>query len=247
MRLLLCLSATAAMLAVPASAEVDKPAALVADGIPAVPDRLPEATRPYLEYRTAGFQGWNPRTRGIAITTRFANTGQIHEVGAPMGMRRQITFEEDAIAAASYSRGLADVLVVQKDVGGSEFWQLYRLDKGRLILLTDGKSRNSIDAWSHDGRWLAYSPTRRNGADNDLYIVDPRNPSTNRLLAAVKGGGWALLDFSPDGRSGIVANYLSVNKTDLYRIDIASGRMTPIGDHSKQIAYGGAGYTPDGN
>ena len=38
--------------------------------------------------------------------------------------------------------GIGDVLVIQKDVGGSEFWQLYVLDNGRLRLITDGKSRN---------------------------------------------------------------------------------------------------------
>jgi dipeptidyl aminopeptidase/acylaminoacyl peptidase len=245
MRLRFCLLAAAA-LAVPALAEVEKPAALVADGIPAVPDELAEKTRPYMEFRTASLQGWNRRTRGIAVATRFGNTAQVHEVARPMGMRRQITFEADAIAGASYSRGKGDVMVVQKDVGGSEFWQIYRLDGGRLMLLTDGKSRNSMDAWSHDGRWLAYSSTRRNGTDTDLYVMDPRDKSTDRLLAEVKGGGWALLDFAPDGRSGVVANYLSVNKTNLYRIDIATGRMTPIGNHGAQTSYGGAQFAPDG-
>ena len=79
----------------------------------------------------------------------------------------------------------------------------------------------------------AYTSTRRNGSDNDIYIVDPRNPASNRLLAQVKGGGWGLSDFAPDGRSAVVAEYLSVNKTNLYRIDVATGRMTPIGDHSE--------------
>jgi dipeptidyl aminopeptidase/acylaminoacyl peptidase len=246
MRLCLGLIAAAVLYAAPALADVEKPAALVADGIPSVPDRLAEQTRPYMEFRTAALQGWNPRTHGIAITTRFANTAQVHEVARPMGMRRQITFEADPIAGAGYSRGKGDVMVVQKDVGGSEFWQLYRLDKGRLVLLTDGKSRNEMNAWSHDGRWLAYTSTRRNGTDSDLYLVDPRDRSTDRRLAEVKGGGWSLLDFSPDGRSAVVANYISVNKSDLYRIDIATGRMTPIGDHSKQIAYGGAQFAPDG-
>ena len=152
MRLSLSLVAAAAAFcafAAPARADVDKPAALVADGIPAIPDRLAEATRPYMEFRTAGFEGWNPRTHGIAITTRFGNTAQVHVVGAPMAMRRQVTFEADPIARGGYARGRGDVLVVQKDVGGSEFWQLYRVDKGRLVLLTDGKSRNSMDAFTN--------------------------------------------------------------------------------------------------
>src|SRR5688572_9706700 len=247
MRLRFALLAAALLSAFPvAAADVEKPAALVADGIPPVPAELADATRPYMEFRTAALQGWNPRTRGIAITTRFGNVNQVHEVAAPMAMRRQISFEEDRIAGASYSRGKGDVMVVQKDVGGSEFWQLYRLENGRLHLLTDGRSRNSMNAWTHDGRWLAYSSTRRNGTDNDLYLIDPRDPSSNRLLAQVEGGGWALLDFAPDGKSAIVANYISINKTNLYRLDVAGGRMTPIGDHSKAISYGNALYAPDG-
>ena len=246
MRFRLALLAAACAATPVFAADVEKPAALVADGIPAVPDSLADATRPYMEFRTATLQGWNPRSRSILITTRFGNTAQVHEVATPLGMRRQVTFEADTIAGASYARGRGDIMVVQKDVGGSEFWQLYTLENGRLKLFTDGKSRNSINAWSQDGRWLAYSSTRRNGSDNDLYIIDPRAPSTDRLLAEVKGGGWGFLDFTPDGRRGVVANYLSVNKSDLYLIDIASGRMTPIGDHSKQISYGGAQFAPDG-
>jgi dipeptidyl aminopeptidase/acylaminoacyl peptidase len=246
MRLRLSLLAAAAFLASPALAEVEKPAAIVADGIPAIPDDLAERTRPYMEFRAAGLQGWNPAKRSLAVTTRFGNTAQVHEVARPMGMRRQITFESDAISAASYARKLGDVLVIQKDVGGSEFWQLYVLDNGRLRMFTDGKSRNSLNAWSHDGRWLAYTSTRRNGADNDIYIVDPRNPASNRMLAQVKGGGWAVTDFAPDGRSAIVAEYISVNKTNLYRVDVATGRMTPIGDHRAPISYGSALYAPNG-
>src|SRR4051812_2021482 len=245
MRLRLALLATA-FLASPVLADVEKPAAIVADGIPAVPDELAERTRPYMEFRTAGLQGWNPANHSLVITTRFGNTAQVHEVSRPLGMRRQVTFEEDAIAGASYARGKGDVLVIQKDVGGSEFWQLYVMDNGRLKLITDGKSRNSLDNWSQDGRWLAYTSTRRNGTDNDIYIVDPRNPATSRMLAQVKGGGWSLADFAPDGRSAVAAEYLSVAKTNLYRVDVATGRMTPIGDHSKPISYGSTRFAPNG-
>ncbi len=235
----------AALIAAPALADVEKPAALVADGIPLVPDELAERTRPYMEFRTAGFTAWDPSTRGMAITTRFGNVPQLHHVSRPMEMRRQLSFEADAIAGASYSRGKGDVMVVQKDVGGSEFWQLYTLSKGRLKLLTDGKSRNSMNAWSHDGKWLAYTSTRRTGADNDIYVIDPRDPKTDRLVARMKGGGWSVADFAPDGRTAIVVNRSSVNKSDLYRLDIRSGRLTPIGDHSRQVSHSGAAYAPN--
>ncbi|HYJ29525.1 MAG TPA: S9 family peptidase, partial [Allosphingosinicella sp.] len=223
---------------------VAKPAALVADGIPPVPAELAERTRAYMEFRTAGFSGWHPRDRSMLISTRFANTAQLHRIAAPMNYRQQLSFEPDPVGGGWSPAG--DVLVVQKDVGGNEFFQLYTLANGRLGLLTDGRSRNSLGAWSQDGRWIGYSSTRRNGADTDLYVIDPRDRSTDRMVAQVEGGGWNFADFSPDGRSAAVINYQQVTNSDLYIMDIASGRMTPVGDASRDISYGGAEFAPDG-
>ena len=185
-------------------------------------------------------------TKAALILTRFGNVAQVHEVSQPLGMRRQLSFEGDTIAGASYAPRRGDVLVVQKDVGGSEFWQLYTLRDGRLGLLTDGKSRNSINAWTRDGRWLGYSSTRRNGTDSDLYMIDPRDPKTDRLVAQVKGGGWAITGFAPDGKRAVVGEYVSVAKTNLWLLDVATGKMSPIGDHAMSIAYGDATFAPDG-
>ena len=195
------------------AAVVAKPAALVADGIPPVPAELAARTRPYMEYRTANFMSWHPSDRSILITTRFGNTAQIHRVAAPMAYRQQLSFEEEPVQGGWSPAG--DVLVVQKDVGGNEFFQLYTLRDGRLTLLTDGRSRNEFNHWTHDGRLIGYSSTRRNGTDFDLYVMDPRNPSTDHMVAQVQGGGWAIADFSPDGRRAVVVNYLQVTNSDL--------------------------------
>ena len=226
-------------------AVVPKPAALVVDGIPPVPAELAARTRPYMEFRTASFVGWHPRDRSMLITTRFADTAQIHRVAAPLGYRQQLSFEEEPIAGTWSPRG--DVLVAQKDVGGNEFFQLYTLAQGRLRLLTDGRSRNTFGAWSRDGRLIGYSSTRRNGADTDLYVMDPRDPSTDRMVAQVEGGGWSILDFAPDGRRAVVANYRQVTNSDLYILDLERGGLTPIGDISRDISYAGAGFAPDGS
>jgi dienelactone hydrolase len=227
-----------------APAHVPKPAALVADGIPPVPVELARETRPYMEFRTAGFASWHPRDRSMLITTRFANTAQIHRVAMPMGARQQITFEEDPISGSWSPAG--DVLVASKDIGGNEFYQLYTVSDGRLTLLTDGTSRNSFGAWSRDGRLIGYSSTRRTGADNDLYVMDPRNPSTNRMVAQVSGGGWGIADFSPDGRRAVVFEYISVTKSNLHLLDVERGGLAPIGDHSRDVSYGGGAFAPDG-
>ncbi|HMG46861.1 MAG TPA: prolyl oligopeptidase family serine peptidase [Allosphingosinicella sp.] len=242
---LLALPLTAALAQTSAEpAAVEKPAALTADGIPPVPAELAARTRPYMEFRSAGFAGWSPRDRSMLITTRFGNTAQLHRVAMPMGDREQLSFEAEPVSGGWSPAG--DVLAVQKDVGGSEFFQLYTLAAGRLTLLTDGRSRNELGAWSHDGRWLGYSSTRRNGADADLYVIDPRDAATNRMVAQVHGGGWAIGDFAPDGAHAVAINYISVTKVNLFLLDLAGGAMTPIGDQSRDIAYGGAQFAPDG-
>ncbi|MEO7252175.1 MAG: prolyl oligopeptidase family serine peptidase [Arenimonas sp.] len=222
-----------------------KPAALDAQGIPPVPLQLVASTRPYLESRGANFAGWDPKGRAVLITTRFANTSQLHRVAMPMGARIQLSFEAEPVNGG-YAPEVGDIVVVQKDTGGDEYFQLYTLASGRLSLLTDGKSRNSVNAWSEDGQLVGFSSTRRNGADSDLYVMNPRDPASSRMVAQVKGGGWAIAAFSPEKSSAIVANYLSVQDVDLYRLDLASGALTSIGDNKLQVAQGAARIAPDG-
>ena len=225
---------------------IEKPAALVADGIPPVPAELAARTRPYMEFRTATFLGWHPKDRSLLVATRFGNTNQVHRVARPEAVREQLTFEEDRIASATHAPVTGDVTVVQKDVGGNEFFQLYTLDDGRLMLLTDGKSRNEFGAWSHDGRLIGYTSTRRNGTDSDIYVMDPRERTTDRRVAEVQGGGWNFSDFTPDGRRAVLIEYVSITKSNLWMLDIASGARTPIGDHRKPVAYDTARFAADG-
>jgi dipeptidyl aminopeptidase/acylaminoacyl peptidase len=243
---LLTLALAAAIAAFPAAtiAQMPKPAALTADGIPPVPEELAAATRPYMEFRTAGFRGWNHADRSMLIATRFGDTSQLHSVTAPLAIRRQISFEAEPLDGRWSPKG--DVLVVRKDDGGSEFFQLYTLANGRLSLLTDGKSRNNFNGWDKEGRQIAYSSTRRNGTDTDLYVMDPRDPATDRMVAQLEGGGWSIRGFAPGGQSAAVIEYVSITKSNPFRLDIASGRMTPIGDHSRAISYGNLEFAPDG-
>lgn len=231
--------------ALPAAAQVAKPAAITADGVPALPVSLADALRPYAETRSAAPVAWNPVDRSLVITTRFANVAQLHRVAGPMMDRRQITFEADRTSQAHYSPS-GDVMLVQKDVGGGEFYQLYTMKDGRLSLLTDGKSRNSFGAFSSDGRLVGYTSTKRTGADNDLYVMDPRDPSSAKMVAEVKGGGWSFVDFLPGNTHAVVFNYSSVQKSDLYDLDLATGKLTPLNDLKQQVAFGSAEVAPDG-
>ncbi|WP_395943812.1 prolyl oligopeptidase family serine peptidase [Brevundimonas sp.] len=242
----LALTLALALSTVPAAfAEAPKPAAIVADGLPAVPDDLVAATQPYLQARRAAFLGWNAADHSMLIKTRFGATDQLHTVAAANGDRTQISFEAEPILAGALSPS-GETLLVQKDNGGDEFYQLYTLADGRLTRITDGKSRNWFGAWSPDGKRVGYASSRRNGADMDLYVIDPSDPSTDRLVAQVSGGGWNIADFSKDGAKALVVNRMSINKADVYEMDLASGRMSPLNDTAAQVSYVDPKYGPDG-
>lgn len=242
---LLLATAAAPLAAQDTPPAVPIPAALTAEEMPPIPLELAERARPYLEARGAGFSGWDPNTRAVLISTRFANVNQLHRVEAPMGARTQISFEAEPVRG-SFAPAKGDVILVTKDRGGDEYFQLHTLKDGRLTLLTDGKSRNQPGAWSKDGELVGYSSTKRNGVDSDLYVMNPRDPASARMVHESKGGGWAIIAFSPDKTTAYAADYNSVQDVDLYRLDLASGAMTAIGDPAAQIAFSGMDIAPDG-
>jgi len=158
---------------------------LVVDGIPSISMEIADQVGSYNEFRSAGLSSWHPTRREMLIGTRFGDVPQIHRVKFPGGDRQQLTFFPERIGGASYQPTTGEYFVFSKDIGGNEFAQLFRYDlaTGKVTLLTDGKSRNSRGPWSTAGDRMAYTSTRRNGADVDFYVIDPSNPSSNRMLA----------------------------------------------------------------
>ena len=221
---------------------------LIVEGVPKIPASLAETVERYTNFRGASLESWDPAKREMLISTRFADTSQVHLVKMPGGARTQLTFYPDSVYAALFSPASDSTFVFSKDIGGNEFFQIYRFDSGSgdITLLTDGKSRNIASAWSYDGRRLAYGSTRRNGNDVDLYVVEPANPKSDRLIAELKGGGWEPLDWSPDNSKILVREEISAQETYLW-IVANSGEKTLITPKSNvKFAYTGAEFSKDG-
>ena len=222
-----------------------KPAALVADQVPDIPQEIVERTRPYMEYRTARFVDWDPKTKAMIVSTRFADTRQLHRIAKPLGVREQITFASEPVRLASYSPD-GSTLLFEKDAGGNEVNQIFALEDGRPKMLTDGKSRNSIGPWSQSGKWLAFGSNKRTGKYNDIYLMNPNRPEDAVMLIASTGGGWFPIDFSPDDKQLLVFNYVSVTDNQLYLIDIAEGSSRKLTNSTAPVAYNDLKFAPDG-
>ena len=229
------------------------PDSLVLDGVPPIPRALPVEVSRYTESRAAAIVDWHPSKAEMLILTRFADTNQVHLVTHPGGARTQLTFAADRVIDASFDQKDGSFFIFTKSAGGSEFNQNYRYDfaTGEITLLTDGKSRNSTPRISQDGKLTAYTSTRRNGADTDLYLEDPRDPKTDRLLAEVKGGGWEVFDWSPDGSQLLVGEEISINESYLWLFDATNGARTELTPRpakgAEKVSYSKARFSIDGN
>lgn len=204
---------------------------LLVDGLPPIPRRIAAEVRRYTETRSAAVADWHPVRRELLISTRFANTNQLHRVAMPLGARQQLTFFEEPVGGGSWEPVAGRYLLFTRDNGGDEFGQLYRLDPatGTVTLLSDGgRSQNGGAVWSRTGTRIAYMSTRRNGADRDLWLMDPADRATDRMVTALPGGGWSVLDWSADERTLLVQEYRSVTRSDLWLVDVATGQRTRL-------------------
>ena len=213
---------------------------LVVDGVPTVPESVLAGLDRYRNTRSASLLGWIDD--GVLIATRFGNTTQLHRVDAPLGMRRQITFFPEPVAGASvHPDPVRNGFVYLKDIGGSEFYQMFWYDNANAdsMLLSDGTSRYTGVSWSPSGRWLGYSTTERNGTDWDLHAKDLRGG--RMVLQEDEGTGWSIEDWSDDDRRVLISQYLSVNESRLYELDVTTGdrrRLLP----DETAAFGGVYY-----
>lgn len=228
------------------------PDTLRVDGIIPIATSVASVVRAYTESRAADFLSWHPKRQEMLVSTRFGNMAQVHLVRSPLGMRKQLTFFDEPITNASFPRIRDDYFVFLKDSGGNEFAQLYRYDvaSGRVTLLTDGgRTQHSPPMWSRSDDLVAYTSTRRNGTDRDLYIMDPSDPkSTDRLLLQVTGGGWYYPVWSPDDKVILITEFVSVNETHLWLIDVRTGEKSELTPRVwKGVAHGfSAQFSSDG-
>jgi dipeptidyl aminopeptidase/acylaminoacyl peptidase len=220
---------------------------LVLQGVPEVPAALRKRLGQYLNARSASLQVLADDGRSMLITTRFAQTHQVHRVTSPLGSRNQITFKPEPIRQATFQPKTTDKVLYVSDIGGNELYQIFRLDlaSGKTSLLTDGKSRHGSYRWSHDGQQIAYTSNARNGKDMDLYLGDGRSADTGRLFLE-RQGHWLPKDWSQDGKRLLVEQYISINDSRLYVIDVASRQIMPITPVNPRASYRDARFDRTG-
>jgi dipeptidyl aminopeptidase/acylaminoacyl peptidase len=223
---------------------------LVTENIPPLPVSYVSDVKNYTEARSATLAAWHPTRKEMIISTRFGNSNQLHYVKMPGGARSQMTFFDEPISSASFEPLKGEYFIFSKDRGGDEFSQLYRYDLAsrEITLLTDGKrSQNGGIEWNNKRDLIAYTSTRRNGKDRDVFVMNPKNPSSDKNVAQHEGGGWSIADWTPDDSKLLLREGISVNESRIYLFDLGTGFKTRIlPENDERTTYGAIGFSPDG-
>ena len=200
---------------------------LVMEDVPPIPAEIVDDLNRYLNVRGATFAGWQQDSSGVFISTRFADVDQLHRVDKPGGARHQLTYFGEPVGSIT-PQPHGDGVVFTRDAGGSEFSQIFLLDPvtGVARMLTDGESRNDAVAWDRAGRRIAYQSTARNGASNDIWIMDPEDPETAEIVVESRDGSWwGPVEFSAEGNQLLAMNYVSITDSSAHLVDLDSGNV----------------------
>jgi dipeptidyl aminopeptidase/acylaminoacyl peptidase len=221
-----------------------------AEGVPPIPLGLADDVSRYGEFRSADLLAWHPTERRILISTTFGNVPQIHEVRGPGAARTQLTFYRDGVTGGAWFGPGGGHFVFRKDTaGGGEAMQLFRFDtdSGATTLLTDGKARHGEPVWASTRDLIAYDSTRRDGKNRNLYVMNPSNPSSDRMIAKLDGN-WRVLDWSPDDKELLVLESVSSSsETYLWRINADTGEKIALTDRTGgQVLWTEAEFSADG-
>ncbi len=200
----------------------------------------------YLKIRSAYGASWSPDGRRLSFLTDITGVAQVWEVSADGGWPEQRTFHEERVMGAEYS-STAERILYSMDAGGNERAGLFLLDSARgevQDLTNNPQAIHYSGGLSPDGARVAYTATRRNGTDFDLYVqgIPDGEPS---LMWQVEGYH-TVAAWSPDGAFLIVSRQHSNLNNDLYRFDIAAGEVTLLTPHEGDARFQSVNVNSDG-
>lgn len=191
---------------------------------------LPESGEAaYSALRAADFADWSA-DGAIFIRTRFGATEQLHRVTQPLGMREQLTFGRHAVAGAAASPVDANRVVLLQAHDGEDHPSLVlrQLDDGSSRRLGDGRLRQDLPCWAHDGRQIAFTAESREGGRREVYVANLDSGAPPKRVAQRDDQDLAVLDWSYDDAKLLLRGRASPTDQRLYVLELRSGTLTQV-------------------
>jgi dipeptidyl aminopeptidase/acylaminoacyl peptidase len=192
---------------------------------------------------------WSPDGREVVFTTNLTGRANLWKVSAAGGFPIQLQQSDDRQSGAVWSPD-GKWIVFEQDFGGGELYDLFAVssDGGELINLTNTPDISESDAhWSPDGSTLAIAYRPKNSSNTNIALLDWKTRRVRKLTnEQTKNREWFGSIWSTDGKT-IYANCANAGYTDsdMYRIDVATGKLENLTSHNGDVIYSVSSVSPD--
>jgi prolyl oligopeptidase PreP (S9A serine peptidase family) len=175
-------------------------------------------------YKTAALSGFEFKydKTGAYILKKDGKVDNIFEYDFKTKKIRQLTYYQEAIKGFLVDPN-GKFLVIQKDLGGSEIFDLHKFDliTKKTTPLTNGKNveRSYLCAITDDGKTLYFSQSREKRSFYDIKSVDLKTGKTEVVLAANKEQLYCS-DLSDDNKALTFSRFIENNENHVGYLDL---------------------------
>ena len=200
--------------------------------------------------RSVAGAAWSPDGQQIAFTTNMSGRSNLWKVRASGGWPIQLTQSDDRQYSAAWSPD-GKWIVYQQDQAGNELWDIFAVpsDGGQPVNLTNTPDiREESPLWSHDGRTIALAYKPKDATNYDIALLEWNTRKVRKLTHEEKPGFfWSAAAWSPDDKI-IYASRVNPPFTDadVYRIEVATGKLENLTPHQGTVRYLVSSLSPDG-
>ncbi len=200
--------------------------------------------------RSVSAAAWSPDGQQIIFVSDIAGRFNLWKVSASGGWPIQLTQSDDR-QYNPVSSPDGKWIVYQQDRAGDELWDLYAVptNGGNMINLTNTPAiREQNPRWSHDGRSIAFAYKPKENSQYDIGLLDWNTRKVQKLTHEQQPGyAWSVVAWSSDDKT-IYAGRVNplFTDADVYRIDVATGKMENLTPHQGTMRYLASSLSPDG-
>jgi dipeptidyl aminopeptidase/acylaminoacyl peptidase len=226
------------------TATLPVPANVKAEGLPPISSTVVDKLKPYASFARTELRGWHPEKREIIVSSNSGAAPQLYAVAAPNAT--PVAFGE-GVRGGFAAYGSSPEFFVYRTDGGNERSQIFRFDVAakKATLLTDGTSTYGFPVSAAHSNRIAFTSTKRNGKDWDLYVMDVMDPASAKMVAELTGQ-WSVADWSPDDKELLLIQPLPGTDAALWTYNFESGTKTLLTDEKPTSIWRFAQYSSDG-
>ncbi|MEM1413051.1 MAG: hypothetical protein AAGH19_11905, partial [Pseudomonadota bacterium] len=196
---------------------------MVLENVPPIPASLPGRLDRFQQLSSTQLLEWAADGVGMYVRGRYRGVAQVQRVAARGATPERVTRLDEPVREVQRQHQ-GELLAYALSEGGRADEQLFLLNPGtgdiRQLTDTPGAINNRM-VWDREDQRLAFRSTQRNGASNDIWLLDIDQPDAARLIfEAPDGALWRPVSFSRDNRQLLVQQYTSITDSRIHLLDL---------------------------